>query len=377
MADVIDLARWRADTNMAAFLRVIRAGETGQHDDAYRMLFGGELIDSFADHPRRKVTKQLGRQTLTSTAAGAYQFLSRTWDGLVKLWGFRNFEPSTQDLACVALIHGRRAIDDVLAGRFEAAVAKCAREWASLPGSPYGQPVKTMAQARAVYEQWGGLYQPQPDTPSVRTLDAQPIQLSEVNDMPLPLFAAAALPLLAEAIPVIGKLFGSGSEVSERNVKAAELAINVVTQAVGAKNAQEAAEIVKADPTMAQAAGKAVEERWFELQEAGGGGIEGARAFVQSAGAGPQGDLVWKTLRVVTYCALGFLMIANVIAVLAWGLAMWRQTGVDGATQMMVQVLQADIGCAISAISFWLGSSFGSRQKDEQQQRPQLPAGAR
>jgi len=37
----------------------------------------------------------------------------------------------------------------VKAGRFDAAVAKCAKEWASLPGSPYGQPVKTLDQARA------------------------------------------------------------------------------------------------------------------------------------------------------------------------------------------------------------------------------------
>lgn len=375
--DVITLAHWLTDANVAAFLRVIRAGETSQEDKAYRMMFGGELIDSFADHPRRKITKRLGRQMLTSTAAGAYQFLGSTWDGLVRQWGFRDFEPRTQDLACVALVYGRKAIDDVLAGRFEAAVRKCNREWASLPESPYGQPVKTMEQARQVYEQWGGLYEPQPDsmTPSARTLDAAVAdQLQEVTAMPLPLFAAAALPVLMEALPSMAKLFASGSEVSERNVKAVEIATEVVTKAVGAKNVQEAVEIIKSDPAMAQVANQAVQERWFELKEAGGGGIDGARSFVQAAGAGPQGDLVWKTLRVVTYCALGFLAMANVIACIAWGVAMWRQTGVDGATQMMVQVLQADIGAAISAISFWLGSSFGSRQKDEQRAGAPAPA---
>ena len=56
------------------------------------------------------------------------------------------------------LIGRRRALEDVRAGRFDAAVAKCAREWASLPGSPYGQPVKTIAQVRPVYENNGGVY---------------------------------------------------------------------------------------------------------------------------------------------------------------------------------------------------------------------------
>lgn len=147
-----------ANPNMRAFMRVIRAGESSQGDEAYRMIVGGGFFDSFDDHPRRLVhIKSLG---VDSTAAGAYQFLSRTWDGCVKALSLPDFSPPIQDIAAVYLVRGRGALTDVLAGNLEVAIAKCAREWASLPGSPYGQPTRSMAQAKATYEQYGGAYAP-------------------------------------------------------------------------------------------------------------------------------------------------------------------------------------------------------------------------
>lgn len=141
--------------NLSAFLRVIREGETSQDDRAYRMLFGGELFDSFADHPRKLVKKS----GYSSTAAGAYQFLSGTWDECKKALKLPDFSPGSQDKAAVFLIKRRKALNDVIAGRFENAVGKCGLEWASLPGSPYGQPTKTMDKARKVYEKYGGKYE--------------------------------------------------------------------------------------------------------------------------------------------------------------------------------------------------------------------------
>jgi lysozyme len=154
MSDPIELVHALTLDNVRAFLWMIRKGEGTQGEDGYRTMFGGETFDSFADHPRQLVT----RGSLTSSAAGAYQFLARTWDALVKQYGFADFSPKNQDLGCVALIKGRGALDDVIAGRFEDAIHKCAKEWASLPGSPYGQPVVTMAQARKQYEGAGGTY---------------------------------------------------------------------------------------------------------------------------------------------------------------------------------------------------------------------------
>jgi muramidase (phage lysozyme) len=140
-------------SNVIAFLRVIRAGETSQQPDAYRMMFGGSHFNAPPwEHPRQAIT--IGK--LTSTAAGAYQFLSRTWTVLQASYKFDDFSPMNQDKAAVALIAGRGALQDVIDGRFQAAIKKCAKEWASLPGSPYGQPTRDLAQALETYSAFGG-----------------------------------------------------------------------------------------------------------------------------------------------------------------------------------------------------------------------------
>jgi putative chitinase len=106
-------------------------------------------------------------------------------------------------------------------------------------------------------------------------------------EMPLAPIVAAVLPSIIESIPKLGKLFGSGSEVAERNVKAAEMAVGIVKDAVGAVNAQDAAEKLKADPSLVLAAVEAIDANWYALAEAGGGGIDGARkadAAIRTAG---------------------------------------------------------------------------------------------
>lgn len=271
MRDAIALVGLLDEPNIRAFLRVIREGEGTADDDGYRRHFGGKLFSSFVDHPRELITAWLGSTQITSTAAGAYQFLARTWAALAKQYGFADFEPRTQDIAALALIDGRKALEDVLAGRIEQAIAKCNREWASLPGSPYGQPTRTMDQALATYAEFGG----------AKTAQSQPTQTTlsspKEQTMPIPAILAALLPTIIETIPKLGKLFGSGSEIAARNVQAAELAVGIIQEATGARNAQEAAESIKTDPALAQAANQAIEARWFELAEAGGGGIDGAR----------------------------------------------------------------------------------------------------
>jgi muramidase (phage lysozyme) len=136
---------------MKAFLWMIRWCEGTANPDGYRTLFGGRLFDSFADHPRQLIRFKLKGVTYKSSAAGAYQFLRSTWDSLVKMYGYKDFSPENQDAAAIQLIKGRRAYQDVLNGDIVTAIKKCNREWASLPGSPYGQPVKTMSECLRVY----------------------------------------------------------------------------------------------------------------------------------------------------------------------------------------------------------------------------------
>ena len=140
------------NANVQAILRVIRTGEGTADSGGYSRLFGGGTFSSFADHPRQKVT----RWGLTSTAAGAYQFLASSWDETKRAMGLKDFSPASQDLAAVGRLAMRGALNDVLEGRFTTAIRKINKEWASLPGSPYGQRTMQFSAALAIYEGTGG-----------------------------------------------------------------------------------------------------------------------------------------------------------------------------------------------------------------------------
>ena len=110
---------------------------------------------------------------------------------------------------------------------------------------------------------------------------------------------AALLPSLIEVIPKLGTLFGSGSEVATRNVKAAEVAFTIAKDALGATNEQQVVEQLKSDPAAVATVAKAIEDNWFQLSEAGGGGIDGARkadAAITSSGDMLHSPSFWISL---------------------------------------------------------------------------------
>jgi muramidase (phage lysozyme) len=281
--------------NVRAFLAVIRAGEGTSDPDGYRRHFGGELFSDFSQHPKRAITKLLGGQPLTSTAAGAYQFLSKTWAECQNALKLPDFSPESQDLAAMYLIDRRGALDAVIRGDLEVAIAKCAKEWASLPGSPYGQPTKTLAQCIAVYDAAGGTHgtAPEVEKPAEHTAPRPDADNYPEAPMPIPALITALLPTVVQMIPKLATIFKPGSEVAERNVAAASAVMEIVTSATGAVNAQAAVEKMQADPAAVAAATKAVESRWFELAEGGGGGIDGARKA--DAAAMASGGRVWDS----------------------------------------------------------------------------------
>ena len=141
-----------AEKNLKAFLIMIRYAEGTTGKDGYRKLFGGGLFNDYARHPNTRVT----RYGITSTAAGAYQILFRTWQEVQAKLSLVDFSPRSQDRAAIELIRRRKALDDVLAGRFSEAILKCRKEWASLPGAGYNQNEKTATALAAVYKIAGG-----------------------------------------------------------------------------------------------------------------------------------------------------------------------------------------------------------------------------
>lgn len=148
-----------AHPNVRALLAVIRRGEGTADSRGYARLVGGGEFESFADHPRivKAGTFKNGK-AWRSSAAGAYQFIASTWDETARIMGLQDFSPASQDRGAVGRIAARGALEDAKAGRFDVAVQKIASEWASMPGSPYGQPVITLATARAVFASSGGSF---------------------------------------------------------------------------------------------------------------------------------------------------------------------------------------------------------------------------
>jgi muramidase (phage lysozyme) len=131
-----------SEVNLQAFLRVIRYAEGTSSQDGYNIQFTGARFGSFSDHPRRVICSSYGGRQLCSSAAGAYQFLETTWDDVASSIGAGDFRPEWQDRGAIELIRRAGALDDVLAGRVEEAIAKVAPVWASFPrwsGDSYGE----------------------------------------------------------------------------------------------------------------------------------------------------------------------------------------------------------------------------------------------
>lgn len=154
--------------NVQAFLRTLRFAEGTSGPDGYNTVYGGGKITNLTDHPY--YTGEWKGKTLPdsyciaagyspgckSTAAGAYQFTRPTWSRLKIMLNLPDFSPNSQDMAAVQLLREKKALDKIKAGDFAGAVAAVAKVWASLPGAPYGQPTKTLAQLQSVYESNGG-----------------------------------------------------------------------------------------------------------------------------------------------------------------------------------------------------------------------------
>ena len=157
------------DANQAAFLQMIRQAEGTAGVNGYRTMFGGRLFNSFDDHPRDPLqfTDKANRR-LWSSAAGAYQFMAvspipgggstkvDTWDRLAKKLQLADFSPANQDRAALELISEDGALNDVRAGRFDSAVGKVRRTWASMPGAGYAQPERSIEALRTAYLNAGG-----------------------------------------------------------------------------------------------------------------------------------------------------------------------------------------------------------------------------
>ena len=134
---------YSSSPQVRAFLDLIARAEGtyGKGDNGYNILYGFGTFSSYAQHPNIAVRSG----GITSTAAGRYQILKKTWDSVKTALGLPDFSPHSQDLAAIELIRRRGALNDVLTGNAQAAIQKVNNEWASFPGSPYGQGTRSLS----------------------------------------------------------------------------------------------------------------------------------------------------------------------------------------------------------------------------------------
>lgn len=115
----------------------------------YDELFNYVKFNNNGPHPNTPVTAG----GYTSTAAGKYQFLYGTWHDTIDYAGLPDYmDPDTQDQAAIARVDMRGALDLIDAGNIDAAIPVLAYEWASFPGSPYGQPTKSLGEFLDYYD---------------------------------------------------------------------------------------------------------------------------------------------------------------------------------------------------------------------------------
>ena len=144
-------------TGWGKLSRVIKAGEGTSGDSGYTTMFTGRRFNDTSRHPRQ--INRSGR--LASDAAGAYQFLSTTWDGAKNALGLKDFSPESQEKAGRYLAQKRGINPDALyttKAELGRALDRIAPEWASMPTlrtgtSYYGQGGISLDRAWQIYNQ--------------------------------------------------------------------------------------------------------------------------------------------------------------------------------------------------------------------------------
>lgn len=167
-------------------------------------------------------------------------------------------------------------------------------------------------------------------------------------------FIGLAFEALSAFIPQLAKQFG-GTEVSDRNIKGIETAVEVAKKAIGAANEQELIDKIHADPAVRPLISEAIEANWFTIIEVGGG-IPAARVAAletQKAGNLLQNPAMWIT---VLLLIPAYAVIGSTIGF--WGNAKWDQNS--------LMLVLGFVGSILSgAMGYWLGSSFGSQKKND------------
>lgn len=317
-----DVRAAMADRNVRAMGPVVREGETDNTPRAYYRVNGRPDLTDLSKHPYDGIPTTLGAR-----ASGAYQHLGTTWAGIRKRYpdDLPDFSPPSQDFAFVVGLADRGALGDVIAGRFEQAVAKLRPEWTSLPGAAENSGRYTMSAARQVFTRYGGILATAADAQAAAPIEdrstayeAAPVGGRIYNpEQDAPTMAPLILPLLsiaAQYLPSIAKIISDGGVKGRKLEEAAPMIADALVKTVDAVNLQEAVEKVAADKVVAQAADNAIVQYVATLTEVGGG-IAEARKWAMDVANAPAP--IWKNPALLVTIPLLLMVIFVVTIVLA------------------------------------------------------------
>jgi lysozyme len=156
----------------------------------------------------------------------------------------------------------------------------------------------------------------------------------------------ALLPTIIGMIPQLTKVFTDGTSVTDRNIVVAQKVGELIVDATNSTNLQQAVETMQKDPEALQAATAAVQSQMYDLVEAGGGGIAGARQFAASADSKFfYSPAFWVTVLLMP------LLYGTV-----W-IALTNESGFSNEVRAAIAsaVVTGILG---AVVGFWLGSSF-------------------
>jgi len=168
-----------------------------------------------------------------------------------------------------------------------------------------------------------------------------------VEEKPVLPVLTALLPTIVGMIPSLAKVFTDGTSVQDRNIAVAQKVGDLLVQVTQAPNLQGAVESMQADPSVLEAAKKAVETEFYSLIEAGGGGITGARQYNIEAST----NAFWKMTAFWMSLILMPLLYGTVYLVLT--------NPEDFSGELRASVVSSVVTAILGGvIGFWLGSSF-------------------
>jgi muramidase (phage lysozyme) len=134
---------------------MIRSAEgTQRFSEPERVNFGNSRNGSdLSSHPGigRYFNNPAGGPNSTS-ATGAYQFITKTWNATAKQLDLPDFSRRSQDIAALALLENRGALGDAQAGNVAGIARKAGSEWASLGHNNYRQPTKGLGYLQTAFD---------------------------------------------------------------------------------------------------------------------------------------------------------------------------------------------------------------------------------